>query len=250
MRTALTSVLVGLLALTGCTSTSPSAEAQDGGGQSSQAPNVQDLLGGTFEVTSYTGAGEGVTFIGPVTLNFEEDAWSVSTPCNSHGGSGATYTDTNINVTDNWLTAAGCPEDLARQSNFITEMFAGDPAWRISGEELTLATGNMVMVALRTPSSLADSTTMGRFEGRVLMNGGPLNSETGEQALNDSPAAAYTVTIENERTPAKYMVMSDAAGYFSVNLPSGTYVLDCASEEQIDVKAGVVTTAECSLPVP
>lgn len=250
MRTTLTAAAAGLLVLTGCAATGSGTGAEPNGAPPTPVQTVQDLLGQTFEVQSYTGAGDDVTFIGPVTLNFEEDAWSVSTPCNSHGGSGVTYTDTNINVTENWLTAAGCPEDLARQSNFITEMFAGDPAWQISGEELTLTTGTMTIVALRTPSSLAGSTTVGRLEGRLLMNGGPLNPETGEQALNGSPAAAYTVTIVNERTAAKYLVMSDAAGHFSVNLPAGTYVLDCASEEQIDVEAGVVTKAECPVPVP
>ena len=99
-------------------------------------------------------------------------------------------------------------------------------------------------------TDLADSTSLGRLEGRVLATGGPLNSETGEPALNGPPAGAYTVTIVNERTAAKYLVMSDAAGRFSVDLPAGTYVLDCASEEQIAVDAGVVTKAECSAPVP
>lgn len=250
MRTAVTTVLLGLLSLTGCTSTESGEESRDGGAQPSEVQTVQDLLGRSFEVTSYGGAGDDVTFIGPVTLNFEEDAWSVSTPCDSHGGSDATYTDTSINVTENWLTAIGCPEDLARQSNFITEMFAGNPSWRISGEELTLTTGNMAIVAIRTPPSLANSTSMGKLEGRVLMNGGPLNPDTGEQALNASPAAAYAVTIVSERTPAQYLVPSDAAGRFSVNLPAGTYVLECVPEKRIDVEVGVVTTAECSVPVP
>lgn len=135
--------------------------------------------------------------IGPVTHNFEEGAWSVSTPCNSHGGGGVTQTDTNINATD-----------------------------------------------------LADSKSLGRLEGRVLMNGGPLNPGTGEQALNGSPAAAHTVTIVSERTAVKYMVMSDAAGHFSVNLPSGTYLLDCASEPRVEVEPGAVASQDCAIPVP
>ena len=251
MRTALTSVLLGLLALTACSATEPPrGETQDGGGQASQAQTVQDLLGQTYDVTTYAGADEGVTLIGPVTIDFAEDAWSVSTPCDSHGGSGVTYTDANINVTENWLTAIGCPEDLARQSNFITEVFAGDPAWHISGEVLTLTTGKMTIVAIRTPSSPANSTSMGRLEGRVLLNGGPLNPDTGNQALDGSPATAHTVTISSEQTGARYVAMSDVTGRFSVRLPAGVYVLDCESEPRVEVEPGAVISQDCAIPVP
>lgn len=250
MRTAVTSVLMGLLALTACTSTEPGSDALDGGAQASQAQTVQDLLGHTFEVQSYAGAGKDVTLVRPVTIYFEEDAWSVSTPCNSHGGSGVTYTNTNIDVTENWLTAVGCPEDLVRQSNFITDLFAGDPEWEVSGDELTLRSGDMTIVAVRVPSLSADSASTGTLEGRVLMSGGPLNPDTGKQAISGSPAASHSITVVNTQTGAEYMATSDTAGRFSVDLPAGSYLLKCEDSRQVRVRAGGVAHSDCLLPVP
>ena len=250
MRITVVSALAGLLALTGCSSSNDAADAEHDVAPATQAQTARDLLGRTFEVQSYEGAGKEVTLVRPVTIYFEKDAWSVSTPCNSHGGSGVTYTNTSINVTENWLTAVGCPEDLVRQSNFITDVFAGDPEWRISGDELTLRSGDMTIVAVRVPAPSSDSASTGTLEGQVLMYGGPLNPDTGQQALSGSPAASYRVTVVNQQTGAEYMATSDTAGRFSIDLPAGSYLLKCEDNTQVRVVASAIVRADCHLPVP
>lgn len=123
-------------------STSPTASVAHAAPQS-----VDVLVGHTFSVQRFEGAPDDVTFVGPVELTFGADEWGASTSCNSHGGNGVTYTDTRIDITENVMTAVGCPGALNVQDAFLGTFFKGDPEWEVSGDRLTLRSGEATVVA-------------------------------------------------------------------------------------------------------
>lgn len=161
MRNTTWAVVVGavaMLTVAGCSSSPDTAspDSQTPSPAVSVAPaapqSVDALVGRTFTVQGFQGAPDDVTFIGPVELTFNVDEWGASTPCNSHGGKGVTYTDTRIDITENLMTAVGCPGALDVQNAFIGTFFDGDPEWELSGDRLTLRSGESVIVATVLPS--------------------------------------------------------------------------------------------------
>ena len=156
MRNTTWAVVVGavaMLTVAGCSSSPDTAspDSQTPSPAVSVAPaapqSVDSLVGRTFTVQGFEGAPDDVTFVGPVELAFGADEWGASTPCNSHGGKGVTYTDTRIDITENVMTAVGCPDALNLQDAFIGAFFKGDPEWEVSGDRLTLRTGQATIVA-------------------------------------------------------------------------------------------------------
>lgn len=98
------------------------------------------------------------------------------------------------------------------------------------------------------PASSTAATT-GTLTGLVRMYGGPLNPQTGKQALNGSPGPDWTVKVlSGAQTVAE--TKSDAAGKFHFTLAPGRYTLACGQEPRVTVEAGQTVSANCDVPVP
>lgn len=93
------------------------------------------------------------------------------------------------------------------------------------------------------------AATTGTLTGLVRMYGGPLNPQTGTQALNGSPGPDWTVTVlSGSQTVAE--TKSDAAGRFRFTLAPGRYTLACGQEPGVTVVAGQTVSVNCDVPVP
>jgi hypothetical protein len=93
------------------------------------------------------------------------------------------------------------------------------------------------------------SATTGTVTGLVRMYGGPMNPQTGKQALNGSPGADWTVKVlRGAQTVAE--ARSDAAGSFRFSLAPGRYTLACGQEPSVTVVAGQTLSVDCDVPVP
>ena len=98
------------------------------------------------------------------------------------------------------------------------------------------------------PASSTAATT-GTLSGLVRMYGGPMNPQTGKQALNGSPGPNWTVKVlSGARTVAE--AKSDAAGKFRFTLAPGRYTLACGQEPGVIVVAGQTASVDCDVPVP
>jgi hypothetical protein len=98
------------------------------------------------------------------------------------------------------------------------------------------------------PASATTSTT-GTLTGLVRMYGGPMNAQTGKQALNGSPGPDWTVKVLSDgQTVAQ--AKSDAAGKFRFSLAPGRYTLACGQEPSVVVAAGQTVSVYCDVPVP
>lgn len=95
----------------------------------------------------------------------------------------------------------------------------------------------------------SSSATTGTLTGLVRMYGGPMNPQTGKQALNGSPGPNWTVKVlSGARTVAE--AKSDAAGKFRFTLAPGRYTLACGQEPGVIVVAGQTASVDCDVPVP
>ena len=102
-----------------------------------------------------------------------------------------------------------------------------------------------------TSGVLASSTaaTTGTLTGLVRMYGGPMNPQTGKQALNGSPGPDWRVKVlSGAQTVAE--AKSDAAGKFRFSLAPGRYRLACGQEPSVSVVAGQTVSVDCDVPVP
>jgi hypothetical protein len=102
------------------------------------------------------------------------------------------------------------------------------------------------------PASSTAATT-GTLTGLVRMYGGPMNPQTGKQALNGSPGPDWMVKVlSGSRTVAE--AKSDAAGKFRFSLAPGRYTLACGQgqgqEPSVVVVAGQTVSIDCDVPVP
>jgi hypothetical protein len=98
------------------------------------------------------------------------------------------------------------------------------------------------------PASSTAATT-GTLTGLVRMYGGPMNPQTGKQALNGSPGPDWTVKVlSGAQTVAE--AKSDAAGKFLFALAPGRYTLACGQEPGVTVVAGQTVSVDCDVPVP
>jgi len=98
------------------------------------------------------------------------------------------------------------------------------------------------------PASPTAATT-GTLTGLVRMYGGPMNPQTGKQALNGSPGPDWTVRVlSGSQTVAE--AKSDAAGKFRFSLAPGRYTLACGQEPSVIVVAGQTVSVDCDVPVP
>ena len=93
------------------------------------------------------------------------------------------------------------------------------------------------------------ATATGTLTGLVRMFGGPMNPQTGKQALNGSPGPDWTVKVlSGAQTVAE--AKSDAAGKFRFTLAPGRYTLACGQEPGVTVVAGQTASVDCDVPVP
>jgi hypothetical protein len=98
------------------------------------------------------------------------------------------------------------------------------------------------------PASSTAATT-GTLTGLVRMYGGPMNPQTGKQALNGFPGPDWTVKVlSGAQTVAE--AKSDAAGKFRFSLAPGRYTLACGQEPSVTVVAGQTVSVDCDVPVP
>ncbi len=99
-----------------------------------------------------------------------------------------------------------------------------------------------------TPASPTTAST-GTLTGLVRMYGGPMNPQTGKQALNGSPGPDWTVKVlSGAQTVAE--ARSDAAGKFRFTLAPGRYTLACGQEPGVTVVVGQTVSVDCDVPVP
>jgi hypothetical protein len=112
-----------------------------------------------------------------------------------------------------------------------------------------VACGSTLTPAARTSASTATSSRSGIVTGEVKMYGGPMDPATGKQALDGSPAASWTVHIRSEAQEVA-TATSDPAGRFTVQLPAGTYELDCLDPTPVVITASHTTTHDCAVAVP
>jgi hypothetical protein len=100
-----------------------------------------------------------------------------------------------------------------------------------------------------TPASASSAATTGTLTGLVRMYGGPMDAQTGKQALNGSPGPDWTVKVlSGAQTVAEGK--SDAAGKFRFTLAPGRYSLACGQGPTVVVVAGQTVSVECDVPVP
>ena len=98
------------------------------------------------------------------------------------------------------------------------------------------------------PASSTAATT-GTLTGLVRMYGGPMNPQTGKQALNGSPGPDWTVKVlSGTQTVAE--AKSDAAGKYRFSLAPGRYTVACGQEPSVVVVAGQTVSVDCDVPVP
>jgi hypothetical protein len=98
-----------------------------------------------------------------------------------------------------------------------------------------------------TPAS-STATATGTLTGLVRMYGGPMNAQTGKQALNGSPGRNWTVKVlSGSETVAQ--AKSDSAGRFRFSLAPGRYTLACGQEPSVTVVAGATASVYCDVPV-
>lgn len=107
--------------------------------------------------------------------------------------------------------------------------------------------------SLQSPSTsgvpASSAATTGTLTGLVRMYGGPMNPQTGKQALNGSPGPDWTVKVlSGSQTVAE--AKSDAAGKFRFSLAPGRYTLACGQEPSVVVVAGQTASVDCDVPVP
>lgn len=112
-----------------------------------------------------------------------------------------------------------------------------------------VACGSTLTPAASTSASTATSSRSGTLTGVVKMYGGPMDAATGKQALNGSPGPNWTVHIRSG-SQVVATATSDSTGRFTVQLPAGTYQLDCLDSVPIPVLAGRRTTHDCAVAVP
>jgi hypothetical protein len=103
--------------------------------------------------------------------------------------------------------------------------------------------------AARTSASTATSSRSGTLTGEVKMYGGPMDAATGKQALNGSPGPHWTVHVRSGSREVA-TATSDSAGRFTVQLPAGTYELDCLDPMPVLITAGRTTRHDCAVAVP
>lgn len=98
-------------------------------------------------------------------------------------------------------------------------------------------------------SASATASTTGTLTGLVRMYGGPMNPQTGKQALNGSPGPDWTVKVlSGAQTVAE--TKSDADGKFRFSLAPGLYRLACGQVPSVTVVAGQTVSVDCEVPVP
>ena len=112
-----------------------------------------------------------------------------------------------------------------------------------------VACGSTLTPAASTSSSAAIGNQSGTLTGVVKMYGGPMDAATGNQALNGSPGPHWTVHVRSG-SEVVATAASDSAGRFTVQLPAGTYELDCLDSVPVPVLAGRTTTHDCAVAVP
>ena len=111
------------------------------------------------------------------------------------------------------------------------------------------ACGSTLTPAANTSASTATSSRWGTLTGEVKRYGGPMDAATGKQALNGSPGPNWTVHVRSGSREVA-TATSDPAGRFTVQLPAGTYELDCLDPMPVLITAGRTTRHDCAVAVP
>lgn len=115
-----------------------------GGGGSSAGGDPQSLIDTSYSVTSITVDGADREVLGPVEIAFTADTISVATPCNGMSGP-VTYAESTLTVGALAQTKMACEPELMEQDQIIADALAANPAWQLSGEQLTLTGGGTVI---------------------------------------------------------------------------------------------------------
>ena len=117
------------------------------------------------------------------------------------------------------------------------------------GLMLVLAACSLHGGSVDKESASTTAAATGTLTGLVRMYGGPMNPQTGKQALNGSPGRDWPVKVmSGAQTVAK--AKSDSAGKFRFALPPGRYRLACGHEPSVVVVAGQTVSVDCDVPVP
>jgi heat shock protein HslJ len=111
------------------------------------AATAADLDGNTFVSTR----AEGMTLVDEsvVTLEFADGNVSANAGCNQMNG-GYEVSDGTLQVGELASTMMACPDDMARQDEQLAELLTSDPEVTLVGSELTLRSGDTVLVLDRS----------------------------------------------------------------------------------------------------
>jgi heat shock protein HslJ len=164
-------VLVGVLALlvVGCGSdddvtadgstTVPPSDG-DNVGPGGDALDADALVGRAFRSQSVTGyelAEGGETIV----MTFEDDLLGVSAGCNSMSSSFAIDGSTLAWVGDPVSTMMGCPDELAAQDAWLSELLVGGVEAELDGNRLVLAADDVVIELLDEEEAVPDRPIAG-----------------------------------------------------------------------------------------
>lgn len=111
--------------------------------------------------------------------------------------------------------------------------------------------GGSTGTAQPSTSALPVSTAVavGVLEGDVLLYGGPYRAKTASGGTGGDPGVLMPVQVENS-DGSSVVATSDRKGHFRVELPAGTYTLQCRDKPIVTISVGSTTTADCIKDVP
>jgi heat shock protein HslJ len=116
------------------------------GGGSSAGGDPQSLVDTSYAVSAITVDGVDEDVLEPVEISFAADSISVTTPCNGMSGP-VTYSETTLTVGALAATKMACEPALMEQDQVIADALAANPAWQVTGSQLTLTGGGTVITA-------------------------------------------------------------------------------------------------------
>jgi heat shock protein HslJ len=117
-----------------------------GSGEDEAEQSAGDLRGRAFTATAVTENGEPRALVPGTRIQVsfgEGEDWPIGwkAGCNSLFGTDAEITADRLVVREIGGTAIGCRHGLAEQEVWLDGFFDSDPEWRLSGDRLTLISG-------------------------------------------------------------------------------------------------------------
>ena len=252
-----------LLALAGLTLAACGSD--DGGAEPADAPTTSELSGRGFVSTDVSGYD--LVDGSEITMNFLDDAVSVSAGCNTLNG-GYEITDATFVAGQFAMTMMACEDALMNQDTWLSEFLASSPAISLDGSTLSFS-GDEVTITLDEiePAGLVGTTwvlsgtvaneavTVSAVDAEASMtiaddgtvaietgcNTGSGSVEVGDDTLTFGPIATTRMACDEERTRLETSVLSVLQGEVTYEISGDTLSLrsgDAADEIGLEFTAG------------